>query len=84
MKALTANQGVNIIIENCAHVNLGNDLKVIAPGAIVVVVGSRGDVTITPRDLMKAQAAIVGTFAAAEDTPDWYAAAEAIGKGLSV
>jgi len=41
-----------------AHVNLGNDLKMLAQNGRVVVIGSRGDVTITPRDLMSRRASI--------------------------
>jgi NADPH2:quinone reductase len=58
MKA-TGGRGVNIILEMLANVNLGADLKLLAPRGRVVVIGSRGDVTITPRDLMSRQAAIL-------------------------
>jgi NADPH:quinone reductase len=48
----TGGRGVDVILEMLANVNLGNDLKLIAAEGRVVVIGSRGDVTITPRDLM--------------------------------
>src|SRR5262244_3445609 len=48
----TGGQGVNLILEMLANVNLGHDLKLLALHGRVVVIGSRGDVTITPRDLM--------------------------------
>jgi NADPH2:quinone reductase len=51
MKA-TSGAGVNVILEMLANVNLGADLKLLAQMGRVVVIGSRGDVTITPRDLM--------------------------------
>jgi NADPH2:quinone reductase len=35
-----------------ANVNLGNDLKFLAPRGRVVVIGCKGDATVTPRDLM--------------------------------
>jgi NADPH2:quinone reductase len=57
MKA-TGGKGVDIIVEMLANVNLGNDLKLLAPFGRVVVVGSRGDVTITPRDLMARRASV--------------------------
>ena len=38
--------------------NLGHDLKLLAPEGRVIVIGSRGDVTITPRDLMMRRASI--------------------------
>jgi NADPH2:quinone reductase len=48
----TDGQGVDLILEMLANVNLGRDLKVLAQHGRVVVIGSRGDVTVTPRDLM--------------------------------
>jgi len=57
MKA-TSGAGVNVILEMLANVNLGADLKLLAQMGRVVVIGSRGDVTITPRDLMSRRGAI--------------------------
>lgn len=54
----TNKQGANVILEMLANVNLGNDLKLLAQRGRVVVIGSRGDVTITPRDLMTRRGAI--------------------------
>lgn len=58
MKA-TGGAGVDIILEMLANVNLGHDLKMLAIHGRVVVIGSRGDVTITPRDLMSRRAAVL-------------------------
>ena len=41
-----------------ASVNLGHDLGMLAHHGRFVVIGSRGDVTITPRDLMTRDATI--------------------------
>ena len=41
-----------------ANVNLGHDLKLIAQNGRVVVIGSRGDVMVTPRDLMARRGAV--------------------------
>ena len=41
-----------------ANVNLGKDLKLLAFQGRVVVIGSRGDVTVSPRDLMTRRASI--------------------------
>jgi len=57
MKA-SAGRGVDVILEMLAHVNLGGDLKLLATHGRIVVIGSRGDVTITPRDLMSRRASI--------------------------
>ena len=54
----TGGQGVDVILEMLANVNLGADLKLLARNGRVVVIGSRGDVTITPRDLMTRRASV--------------------------
>ncbi len=48
----------SLILEMLANVNLGHDLKLLAPHGRVVVIGSRGDATITPRDLMSRRASV--------------------------
>ena len=57
---LTGGRGVDVILEMLANVNLGRDLRVLAPGGRVVVIGSRGKVEIDPSDTMTRDAAIVG------------------------
>ncbi len=57
---LTENRGVDVVLELLANVNLGNDLKVLAPKGRIVVIGSRGTVTIDPRDAIGREAAILG------------------------
>lgn len=57
---LTGGRGVDCVIEFLANVNLGGDLKVLAKGARVVVVGSRGTVEIDPRDAMGKDAVVLG------------------------
>ena len=58
--SLTNRRGVHVILEMLANVNLGKDLSVLAPKGRVVVIGSRGKVEITPRDLMSRDAEIRG------------------------
>lgn len=55
----TSGLGVDLVLEMLANVNLGHDLKLLAPQGRVVVIGSRGDVTITPRDLMARRGSIL-------------------------
>ena len=55
---LTGGKGADVILEMLANVNLGSDLKLLAPGGRVVVIGSRGEVTVNPRDLMGRDGAI--------------------------
>src|SRR5713101_2395257 len=56
----TGGRGVDIILEMLANVNLGHDLKMLARFGRAIVIGSRGDVTITPRDLMMRRASVHG------------------------
>jgi NADPH:quinone reductase len=56
--AATHGQGVDVILEMLANVNLGVDLKLLARNGRVIVIGSRGEVTITPRDLMTRRASV--------------------------
>jgi len=68
IERLTQGRGVDVILEMLANVNLGNDLKLLAPGARVVVIGSRGNSEITPRDLMLRDASVTGMLL--WNTPD--------------
>jgi len=54
------NQGVDLILEMLANLNLGRDLKILAEGGRVCVVGSRGPVEINPRDTMSRRADVLG------------------------
>ena len=56
----TEGRGVDLIIEMLANVNLAGDLGLLAPGGRVVIVGSRGDIQITPRMLMGRDADVRG------------------------
>jgi NADPH2:quinone reductase len=58
--ALTGGRGVDVILEMLANVNLGKDLRILAPGGRVVVIGSRGTVQIDPRETMTREAAVLG------------------------
>lgn len=62
--AASDGQGVDLIVEMLANVNLGNDLKLLARYGRVVVVGSRGPVEINPRDAMARDADIRGLMLA--------------------
>jgi NADPH2:quinone reductase len=55
---LTNGRGVQIILEMLANVNLGKDLTLLANSGRVIVIGSRGNVEITPREMMKRDADI--------------------------
>ena len=54
----TGNRGVDVILEMLANVNLSYDMKLLAVNGRVIVIGSRGEVTINPRELMGRRASI--------------------------
>jgi NADPH2:quinone reductase len=58
IREASGGRGVDVILEMLANVNLGADLKLLATNGRVIVIGSRGDVTITPRDLMLRRASV--------------------------
>ena len=59
---LTRGQGVDVILEMLANVNLGHDLTVLAPHGRVIIIGSRGSVEVNPRDAMRREASIMGVL----------------------
>lgn len=58
---VTRGRGVELVIEMLANRNLENDVSLLAQRGRVVVVGSRGSLTFTPRALMLKEADIRGT-----------------------
>jgi NADPH:quinone reductase len=56
----TGSRGVDIILEMLANVNLSHDTKLLTNNGRIVVIGSRGEVTINPRELMGRRASIRG------------------------
>ena len=60
LHSLSGGDGVNVILEMLANVNLGKDLGALSKQGRVVVIGSRGPVEINPRDAMGRDASILG------------------------
>jgi NADPH2:quinone reductase len=56
----TNGRGVDVVLEMLANVNLAADLKLLARFGRVIIIGSRGDITITPRDLMARASSVRG------------------------
>ncbi|ETI59728.1 NADPH:quinone reductase [Marinomonas profundimaris] len=56
----TLENGFDVVIEMLANHNLDQDLKALAFGGCVAVIGNRGTVEINPRDLMARDASVVG------------------------
>jgi NADPH2:quinone reductase len=62
-RLVTKGHGFDVIVEMAAHASLGAVLPLVAIGGRVAVVGSRGPVEITPRDLMGKEASLIGVMA---------------------
>ncbi|XP_072015895.1 quinone oxidoreductase-like isoform X3 [Amphiura filiformis] len=58
----TEGDGVDVIIEMLANVNLQRDLELLSMGGTVAVVGNRGTIEINPRLLMPKESSIVGVM----------------------
>jgi len=59
-RAAFGGRGFDVILEMAADRNLAEDLRQLAPGGTVVVVGSRGPTEINARDLMRSGGAVRG------------------------
>ncbi len=57
---ITGGKGVNTIVEMLANKNLATDLSMIAFQGRIVIIGSRGNIEINPRDLMVTEAEVSG------------------------
>jgi NADPH:quinone reductase len=57
--ALTGGRGYDVIVEMLANVNLAKDLRILALGGRVAVVGNRGTIEINPRDAMSHDGSII-------------------------
>ncbi len=56
----TAGRGVDVVLEMATHLNLDDDLNLLAPRGRVVAIGNRGRVEIDARRAMSRDAAILG------------------------
>ena len=79
---LTGGQGVEVILEMLANVNLGKDLTLLAKGGRVAVIGSRGPVEINPRDAMSRDAVILGVMLGNAAPKEMAGIHAALGAGL--
>ncbi|MFZ0820115.1 MAG: NADPH:quinone reductase [Candidatus Acidiferrales bacterium] len=79
---LTGGRGADVTLEMLANVNLGNDLRMLAPRGRVVVIGSRGEVQVNPRDLMMREGAILAVLLWGVPAEEMAMIHAAIGAGL--
>ena len=81
--ALTAGRGADVILEMLSNVNLAADLRVVATGGRVVVIGCRGSVEINPRDAMAREADIRGVMLKGATPKERRSIHAGIGAGLA-
>ncbi len=60
IEQLTCGQGVNVVLEMLANLNLAKDLDILAKFGRIVVIGNRGSIEIDPRGAMGRNASILG------------------------
>jgi NADPH:quinone reductase len=80
--AWTGGRGLDVVLEMAAERNLGSVQGALAPGGRVVVIGSRGEVRITPRDLMQRDAQVLGMSLMNASPPEIEALHRRIQTGL--
>ncbi|HWI41807.1 MAG TPA: zinc-binding dehydrogenase, partial [Verrucomicrobiae bacterium] len=80
---LTCGGGPDLIVEMLANVNLGKDLKVVAPKGRIVVIGSRGTVEVDPRDAMGREAEVLGMILFNADDFEYRSMHAAFVEGLA-
>jgi len=82
MKA-TNGEGVDIVVEMLADVNLKNDVKMLKTSGKVMVIGSRGKVDgFAPGELMHKEASVVGILLLIAPTEDWKESGAAMVAGI--
>lgn len=74
--------GVDIVLEMLADVNLAADLQLLNSGGRVVIIGSRGRVEITPRDIMGREAIVTGMTLFQTPSAEMREIQAALGAGL--
>lgn len=79
---ITGGNGVDLILEMLANVNLAKDLPALAVNGRVIVIGSRGSIEITPRDTMARNSDIRGMSMVNITDSERAAIHAAIGAGL--
>lgn len=59
---LTEGKGAPVIMEMLGNVNLDADMKMMSNGGRTCVIGSRGEVQVSPRDLMIKETYVTGVI----------------------
>ncbi|KAM3914676.1 quinone oxidoreductase-like [Leptodactylus fuscus] len=82
IREATEGEGVHIILEMMADVNLSNDLKLLTTGGRVIIVGYRGPFEINPTDTMTKEPSIIAVSIFNSTKDDWKEAAAALFGGM--
>ncbi|XP_068210141.1 quinone oxidoreductase-like isoform X2 [Palaemon carinicauda] len=82
LKKLQNEELFDVILEMLANVNLGNDLKLMKRHGRTIVVGSRGTVTVDPRELMGNESSVTGVALLTASPDEWSEIAAAIVDGI--
>jgi len=80
--AVTKGLGVNVILEMLSNVNLGTDLALLQNKGRIAVIGARGNVEISPRELIRKESSIRGVLLRATSESEWREMADAILQGI--
>jgi NADPH2:quinone reductase len=83
VRELTGGNGVDVILEMLANVNLVKDLEVLARYGRVVIVGSRGAIEFEPRLTMRLDASLLGMSLPNTARDDLRRIHAALGAGLA-
>jgi NADPH:quinone reductase len=60
-------QGIQVVLEMLANVNLNEDLKILAKGGTIAIIGNRGEININPRLLMLKESSIIGVLGGTQE-----------------
>ncbi|PSN20463.1 NADPH:quinone reductase [filamentous cyanobacterium CCP5] len=77
-----ATDGVDVVLEMLADVNLEADLQLLNRGGRVVIIGSRGRIGITPREIMAREAVVTGMTLFSTPPEEMAEIQAALGAGL--
>ena len=83
IRAATDHRGVDLILEMAAHLNLDHDLGLLAPGGRIVVIGSRGPLTVDPRRALNCEGEILGMIVLNAPERDVVSIHAALSAGLA-
>jgi len=83
VRAATGGAGVHYVVEMLGNANLHTDLQLVRKGGAIVVVGSRGNAWISPRDFMRNEVTVTGVMLFENTPEEWAEAGAFIDAGLT-